>query len=108
MSASPTSVARGGTVTAPWSGIANPTAMDRDLHDRREQHLLRELDVRQLHPGRRLAAGVGFVRDGVPAGIASGTYQIRLFHQQHVRGHRHEQRVHRDALSRLDRDHETA
>ena len=80
LSASPTTVAPGGTITATWSGIATPTATDWiGLYTpRRRQHSIHPLDLRSCSqtPGAAQASGsCPFV---VPSTVAPGTYQLRL------------------------------
>jgi subtilase family protein len=81
VSASPTSVARGGVVTAAWSGIASPKAGDwigifAPGASNSSYVSWMYVSCTQVMTSPRAS---GSCPMGVPAGIASGTYQIRLF-----------------------------
>ena len=80
LSASPTTVAPGGTITATWSGIATPTATDwiGALYARRRQYSLHRLDLRELLSDSGAARRLDRVLLLCPARVAPGTYQLRL------------------------------
>ncbi len=81
VSASPTSVARGGTVTATWSGIANPKAGDWIGIFAPGASYLSYVSWMYVSCAQVMTSprASGSCAMSVPAGIASGTYQIRLF-----------------------------
>jgi hypothetical protein len=82
VSASPTSVARGGVVTATWSGISNPTGTDWiGIYAPGASNLsylswMYVSSCAQIMGSPRASGSCAMV---VPASIAAGTYEIRLF-----------------------------
>jgi hypothetical protein len=74
LSVSPTSVAAGGTVTATWVGIPNPTATD-------WLGLYVSGTIDTAFRAWRYTSGTasGYVSFTIPATVAAGTYELRLF-----------------------------
>jgi RHS repeat-associated protein len=74
LSASPASVATGGTLTATWSGIAAPTSAD-------WIGLFTPGAADTVYLGSRNTTGAasGSVPFALPAGVPPGTYELRLF-----------------------------
>jgi hypothetical protein len=81
LSASPTSVAPGGKITATWSGIATPTARDwiglyTPGADNTAQIRWFFVSCSQTPGAARASGSCPFT---VPSTVAPGTYQLRLF-----------------------------
>jgi len=74
LSVSPTSVAAGGTVTATWAGIPNPTATDwLGLY---VQGASDTAFLAWRYTSGTASGNVPFV---IPSTVAAGTYELRLF-----------------------------
>jgi hypothetical protein len=76
LSASPTTVSPGGSITATWSGIATPTSTDWI-----GMHTPGAPNTSYVAWRYTTGTAAGSVPFTIPTGIAFGTYQLRLFAQ---------------------------
>src|SRR5207237_1333406 len=77
LSASPTSVVADGSVTATWSGIAAPNGQNRV-----GLYVPGDGDGNYLAWQNTGGAASGSLAFGIPATLAPGTYELRLFAEQ--------------------------
>src|SRR5262249_4007525 len=77
LGASPTSVAAGGSGTAAWSGICAPKGPDRD-----RLYVRGGGDGNDLRGQSAGGAASGSMPFAMPATLAPGTYELRLFAEQ--------------------------